>query len=225
MNHIDTVHYTVYANAFDHVHRNVRTAHTERQILHAEPIPIQEECRQVDMLQPIAAVHGVGSSGAVNACRRILSGRILLVLVEQFHLEQTTIRCVVVCLVIIVVQLFRCGAALCLQRIVSLEVDQIAHDGGIIRLAVDFLIRVIIRGNAGLGSIFAVHILICLVDGIRLALYQNIPGILVVIICLFLVGQFRRIIPCTRNVVHGHAVVHHKGIFAQNYHILAAVCF
>ena len=218
MNHIDTVRHTVYANAFDHVHRNVRTAHTERQILHAEPIPIQEECRQVDMLQPIAAVHGVGSSGAVNACRRILSGRILLVLVEQFHLEQTTIRCVVV-------QLFRCGAALCLQRIVSLEVDQIAHDGGIIRLAVDFLIRVIIRGNAGLGSIFAVHILICLVDGIRLALYQNIPGILVVIICLFLVGQFRRIIPCTRNVIHSHAVVRHKGIFAQNYHILAVVCF
>ena len=225
MNHIDTVHYTVYANAFDHVHRNVRTAHTERQILHAEPVAVQKEFRQIDMLQPIAAVHGVGSSGAVNACRRLLSGRILLVLVEQLHLEQTTIRCVVVCLVIIVVQLFRCCTALCLQRITSLEVDQIAHDGGIIRLAVDFLIRCIIRGNAGLGGIFAVHIPICLVDGIRLALYQNIPGILVVIICLFLVGQFRRIIPCTRNVVHGHAVVRHKSIFAQNYHILAVVCF
>ena len=45
------------------------------------------------------------------------------------------------------------------------------------------------------------------------------------IICLFLVGQFRRIIPCTRNIIHGHAVVCHKSIFAQNHNIFSAVLF
>ena len=112
-----------------------------------------------------------------------------------------------------------------MQCISSLEVDQITHDNGIVRLLVDFLIRVIIRGNAGLGGIFSVYVFICLVDGIRLALYQNIPGIGIVIICLFLVGQFRRIIPCTRNIIHGHAVVCHKSIFAQNHNIFSAVLF
>ena len=110
-----------------------------------------------------------------------------------------------------------------MQRISSLEVDQITHDNGIVRLLVDFLVRCIICGSTGFGSVFAVDIIICLVDRIRLALYQNIPGICIVIICLFLIGQFRRIVPCTRNIVHGHAVIGYKGIFAQSHNILAAI--
>ena len=43
------------------------------------------------------------------------------------------------------------------------------------------------------------------------------------IICLFLIGQFRRIVPCTRNIIHCHAVIGYKGIFAQSHNILAAV--
>ena len=110
-----------------------------------------------------------------------------------------------------------------MQRISSLEVDQITHDNGIIRLLVDFLVRCIICGSTGFGSVFAVDIIICLVDRIRLALYQNIPGICIVIICLFLIGQFRRIVPCTRNIIHCHAVIGYKGIFAQSHNILAAI--
>ena len=110
-----------------------------------------------------------------------------------------------------------------MQRISSLEVDQITHDNGIVRLLVDFLIRCIICGSTGFGSVFAVDIIICLVDRIRLALYQNIPGICIVIICLFLIGQFRRIVPCTRNIIHCHAVIGYKGIFAQSHNILAAI--
>ena len=112
-----------------------------------------------------------------------------------------------------------------MQCISSLEVDQITHDNGIVRLLVDFLVRCIICGSTGFGSVFAVDIIICLVDRIWLALYQNIPCIGIVIICLFLIGQFRRIIPCTRNIVHGHAVVCHKSIFAQNHNIFSAVLF
>ena len=110
-----------------------------------------------------------------------------------------------------------------MQRISSLEVDQITHDNGIVRLLVDFLVWCIICGSTGFGSVFAVDIIICLVDRIRLALYQNIPGICIVIICLFLIGQFRRIVPCTRNIIHCHAVIGYKGIFAQSHNILAAV--
>ena len=112
-----------------------------------------------------------------------------------------------------------------MQRISSLEVDQITHDNGIVRLLVDFLVRCIICGNTGLSSVFAVDIIICLVDRIRLALYQNIPGICIVIICLFLIGQFRRIVPCTRNIIHCHAVIGYKGIFAQSHNIFSAVLF
>ena len=110
-----------------------------------------------------------------------------------------------------------------MQRISSLEVDQITHDNGIVRLLVDFLVRCIICGSTGFGSVFAVDIIICLVDRIRFALYQNIPGICIVIICLFLIGQFRRIVPCTRNIIHCHAVIGYKGIFAQSHNILAAI--
>ena len=112
-----------------------------------------------------------------------------------------------------------------MQLIPCPKIDQVTHDYRIVRLLVDFLVRCIICGNTGLSSVFAVDIIICLVDRIRLALYQNIPGICIVIICLFLVGQFRRIIPCTRNIVHGHAVVCHKSIFAQNHNIFSAVLF
>ena len=76
-----------------------------------------------------------------------------------------------------------------------------------------------------MSSVLSVHVIVCLVDRIRLALHQNIPCIGIVIICLFLVGQFRRIIPCTRNIIHGHAVVCHKSIFAQNHNIFSAVLF
>ena len=112
-----------------------------------------------------------------------------------------------------------------MQRISGLEVDQITHNNGIVRLLVDFLVRCIICGNTGFGSVFAVDIIIRLVDRIWLALYQNIPGICIVIICLFLIGQFRRIIPCTRNIIYCHAVIGYKGIFAQSHNIFSAVLF
>ena len=225
MHHIDAVCHAVYAGAFYHVHRNVRAAHLECQICHAEPVVVQKEFRQVDMLQPVAAVHGVGGSRTVNTCSRLLPGRILLVLIEQLHAEQAAVRCVVVALAVIIVQLFRYAAILRLQLIPCPKIDQVAHDYRIVRLLVDFLVRFIICGNTGLSSVLSVHVIVCLVDRIRLALHQNIPCIGIVIICLFLVGQFRRIIPCTRNIVHGHAVVCHKSIFAQNHNIFSAVLF
>ena len=225
MHHIDAVCHAVYAGAFYHVHRNVRAAHLECQICHAEPVVVQKEFRQVDMLQPVAAVHGVGGSRTVNTCSRLLPGRILLVLIEQLHAEQAAVRCVVVALAVIIVQLFRYAAILRLQLIPCPKIDQVAHDYRIVRLLVDFLVRFIICGNTGLSSVLSVHVIVCLVDRIRLALHQNIPCIGIVIICLFLVGQFRRIIPCTRNIIHGHAVVCHKSIFAQNHNIFSAVLF
>ena len=45
MHHIDAVCHAVYAGAFYHIHRNVRAAHLECQICHAEPVVAQKEFR------------------------------------------------------------------------------------------------------------------------------------------------------------------------------------
>ena len=106
MYHIGTLCHAIYANAFDYTHRNIGAAYPERQICYAKPISIQEECGQVNVLQPIAAVHGICSSCAVNPCSGFLTGGILFVLVKQLYLEETPVRSVIVRLVIIIIKLF-----------------------------------------------------------------------------------------------------------------------